>query len=151
MRPQWFLLVVAVLGGWGELSAQTNRLPTAVEQVRELPVDSETDPLRKLQIERFNATVRELKACEAMYQNGRETFTELCNVARRMTAARLDLASDRKERIAWLKTMVELTKRWERDAERRTSGGTESTAHLAYATYIRLDAEIQLYKAEHEK
>lgn len=62
--------------------------------------------------------------------------------------ARLELLVDQKERIAWLKTMVELAMEWEGYSKLKQAFGAEATA---YAKYFRLDEEIQLYNVEYGK
>jgi hypothetical protein len=139
-----------LLLGWAATAAdEPSRLKLPFEDAKEVTPGPNDDDLRKLQIERYNAVLREAQVRFRQYQTGQGVpYTLLSEVVRRLIQAHRELAHTPAEEVAFLQQGVDFMKERERAAEEQFKAGQVSRADLDQARYFRLDAEIELLKAK---
>lgn len=114
---------------------------------------NETDgALEKLLKQRYNAAVHEFRDRYIFWLQGSASspLEQVFASARRMIAARLEIADPPMDRLTLLNEHVEFAKLVEKQAAAisRKFNNTHNTADAAFATYTRADAEIELLRAD---
>ncbi|HKB01098.1 MAG TPA: hypothetical protein VKD90_02715, partial [Gemmataceae bacterium] len=117
---------------------------------RRLDVKEKDDAVAKLLKERFNAGQQELGERYILWLQGIGTLDQVYETARRVVSARLEVVDLPGDRVRVLKEKVEFAKVVEKQAaalqekHRRALNG----ADVPCAKYFRLDAEVELRRAE---
>ncbi len=160
-EPWMALCLLLTLVGSAAAQAPQPQKPPAQPQVK-LPAiltakplqdDPKDDELRKLLKARYNEAVSELKAYyeeESLGVDRLYTLDELYKPWQRLVQAGLELCDKPAEKVALLTQYVEITKEAEKNHKARYDAGRESIKYLHRARYERLDAEIQLLRANRE-
>jgi hypothetical protein len=121
----------------------------ALLNYKPLKADAKDDELRKLQIDQFNAALGELKVeWEFIFGGKNLPSFGMLECASRFVQCGLELHDKPKDRIALLTDYLEMAKL----VEEVYGGGREGEAAAGpgvhQARYFRIDAEIQLLKAQ---
>jgi hypothetical protein len=128
--------------------------PDAIEKLEALtkagPVQpaKDDDDLRKLLKERYNAAARGLDVQLKMYYAGKTDLEPVFKAYQRVCASQLELTDDPKEQVQALVLLVDIAKGIEQCVEARVTAGRAGGGDLEAAHYFRLDAEVQLLKAQ---
>ena len=138
-RIAWVVIGgMTVIGGVG-----------AVEVLRAAPPPTDAHTAELLKARAEAATKAEALA-QALYQQGLGGYEDVLTWSRRVTEAKLELATTRDERVALLKELVQRTGRAEAIAADRQKLGTGNPLEVQAARFERLTAEIRLARAESE-
>ena len=138
-RVAWVVIGgVTLVGGAG-----------AVEVLRAAPPPSDGHTTELLKARAEAATNAE-ELAQARYQQGLGGYEDLLTWSRRVTEAKLELATTREERVALLRELVQRSARAEAMAADRQKLGTGSPLEVQAARFERLTAEIRLSRAESE-
>jgi hypothetical protein len=140
----WLVLLPLAFTAADEAPAPKNPLDGVKER---MPAPGD-DALRKLQIERFNAALREAGSRFEHYQLGRTNFLALTDAVRRLMLAERDMARNPAEMTAALQRWVDFLKEADRIAEAMFQAGRIAPADRELARYSLLDAQIELLKAQ---
>jgi hypothetical protein len=145
--------IAILLLGWAVTAADEPARPKLpFEDVKELKPGPNDDDLRKLQIERYNAVLRETQVRFRQHYSGQSVpYGSLTDVVRRLMQAHRELARTPAEEVAFLQESAEFMKDRERVTEEQFKAGHVSKADLEQARYFRLDFEIELLKAKSKK
>ncbi|MCC7418721.1 MAG: hypothetical protein IT428_00430 [Planctomycetaceae bacterium] len=105
-------------------------------------------PLRRLQIDRYNASLEELRMIATSRAVGAGSLGDSGNdyvaAVEKVAASGLALVGDQAERIQVLERIVTLHKRLEEDEKRRVELGVGSLVAQVRARHARIGAEIDL-------
>lgn len=114
--------------------------------VHNVPIEiaESDDPIQKLQKERVNACLDELRARYIYWLQGQGTLVSVCENANRLIASRVDMGLTPDEELELQKGRLAFAKRvmQQADAIRTARGTTASHIDEKYARYYRLDAEL---------
>jgi hypothetical protein len=117
---------------------------------RKLDVNDQDDPHTKLLKQRYNAAQSELRGRYIFWLQSVGTVDKVFETAARVIAARLEVESPAADRLALLKEKVEFARVVEKQADvsRKNLRGAQRDIDLMCATYFRLDAEVELLRAQ---
>jgi hypothetical protein len=144
-------VAAVVLAGPAWSAGQQPRGPDEKVPIRlgqPLRIDPKDDAVRKLLKERYNEALAEARARHALILAGKTLVDETFDAFQRFVNAGLEVADTPAARVALLKQYVELAKEVERIVSERVQAGQVQRADLHRARYIRLDAELQLLRAQ---
>jgi hypothetical protein len=134
------LLVLAALAG--DLCSH------AADAGRQAPPIT-ADELKQLLIARYQAASALLEIDEKRLNEGRTTLTEVCEAGRRVRDAAMELTGEPEEQVAALTKYLAVTRRLENSVAVVVEGGLAPPSDRELARYIRLDAEIALFRSRH--
>ena len=160
-RKLGWVLLVALLLFLGGPSLRSKEVPSqaakaaekeekgpAVLSAKPLKIEAGDDELHKLLKERYNAAVAELQArCEEV-RSGPGSTEKLFDAARKVLRSELAISDKPADRIAVRGKQLELEQAAEKMAIARFKAGKLSDADVAAARYLRLDAAVQLLRAQ---
>ena len=142
-----FLLSVILVGGAGAQQAarpKAEAQPFTFTTLEILDTDGE---LQRLLKQRYNAAGEDLEARSALYRAGRVSLEETCASLGRFTKASLELAATPVERVHELDRALAAARSVEAIVEEKYKFEVEPVQAFKHARYVRLDLEIQLYRA----
>jgi hypothetical protein len=118
-----------------------------IKPLRPAPGD---DELRKLLIARYNAAVAETRVHYRAFVAKRLTVADFADVARHVVDSGLELSDKPADQVALRGQFLQLAKEIERIEKERVDAGLDALPALLSARYVRLDAEVQLLKAQRQ-
>lgn len=119
-------------------------------EAKPLKVSSTDDDLVKLLKLRHNAAAKELQIALMAYRHGTASSESAFGAARRVGHSRLELAKTADEKIAIRKELLELAKQIEEQTRAMHEAAIVPATDYYRARYFRLDAEIELVRAQRE-
>ena len=143
MRFLCFVFLTALLGSVLSLATSAAGRP--------LPEPSKTkEPAvpRELLQAQFETVQVVFTAQWEKFQAGSGTIDEATLWSRRLLDARLAIAATREDRIAACRACLDQMKEIEKVSKSRFDAGRGTIADYKASVYFRIEAEIQLYKAE---
>jgi hypothetical protein len=142
------LLLLAFLAWTGAGSAVAQEPRTGFRNYKPVIANPKDDELRKLQIERYNEGLEELKSLTELMLRGTKTPERYFDAGKRFVQSGLDVFDKPEDRIALLTDYVAFAKDNENVFQTQLQGGKVAAADTHLASYYRIDAEIQLLKAK---
>jgi hypothetical protein len=125
--------------------------PPRLLAARPLSTTGQSDKLRRLVRERYNAALEEARE---RYRQMREVPKfdpdKAFSAFRRLLAAGVLAADTGRDRIQFLEAYLELARGFEKVLEKISGAGAEMAAERAHARYMRIDAELQLLRARRD-
>ncbi len=139
----FFILIVALLAGWQVIvirSAEHSTDPA-------LGKKEKTDQLLQLLQSRYDSALKIYQIEESLVGMGRSTLFNLCEAARRVRDASLELFPTREAQIEAHNRYCQIVRRFEESVSKSAEAGAVPKTDKELANYMRCDAEISLLKA----
>jgi hypothetical protein len=133
-----------------EKSSDAKKVP-ALLSAKPLSTTDQKDKLRRLVRERYNLALEEVRARYRRYQDEPNSSLELIfDALHRLRVAGVEAADTGRGRIEFLQRYVELTRYIEQGVEQGVKAGGLGGAERVRARYLRVDAELQLLRAQRD-
>jgi hypothetical protein len=113
-----------------------------------LELKDDDPPLLRLNKERFNAALKEVKARYDLYNRGLTRIPELIDVGERLFAAEADLYDDPEKKAEALQRQLDVYTEAENHLEKQVKDGLATQADLERLRYDKLTVQIHLLKAK---
>lgn len=137
----------------GQPAKPTDQKPLPILQAAPLKPEANDDELRKVMIERYNEIAKVVKNTQMIIDSGSfnpgilSHYHQACG---QLVDSKLALTENSAERIDLLAQLVELSKRFELEMQRRFEIQAVSIIDLHQAKYHRLDAQVRLLQAKND-
>jgi len=138
------LLVPAVYADTPDQPAARSPRVLSLKPIDELESDS---ALRKLQRQRYNATVAELSDVYQLFASGRARLDDATSCIESFAVAGSDVAESAPERVRQLELALDVARNVESITDAKHAEGNEPRHSLQHARACRLGIEIQLVRA----
>ena len=149
-RP-WLIVALltwlaAALVAAGPAQAQETEAEAWLNEAKPLEVSDQDSPLRKLLKQRYNVSIEETRAVNALYRGGRITLDEVLGATLRLGQAGVEVSETPAERIKYREAVLGVAKTIERIVRQKHESASEPLQTMLRATGVRLDAEIALLR-----
>jgi len=142
------LFFVALWGGMADAQVPPGKVGT--KPAPPTPGKEVDEELRRLLKARHDEAVAEFNELAMLTRDVKFGTASLVDASRRLVQSGLELHGEPKDRVAFLTDHVDSLKAIEKSMEGRIRGGVGLQSDIHRVRYYRLDAEIQLLRAQRE-
>jgi len=143
IKITFVIVLLALLASWRVTAIQSaTRDQNATSKKQDVQ-----DQLQQLLQSRYDSALKIFQIEESLVNSGRATLVNLCESARRVRDAALELNPAQKAQIEAHTQYLQVVRRFEESVNKSVGAGIMPQSDKEMARYMRYDAEIGLIKA----